>query len=71
MNVFKSMDIKQEETVWISGQAERYDDLYSNLVLYIRNVKFAEPSGNFTFSYVFNDTGLHRYINLISVVNCV
>jgi len=71
MNVFKSMDIKQEETVWISGHAERYDDLYSNLVLYIRNVKFAEPSGNFTFSYVFNDTGLHRYINLISVVNCV
>jgi hypothetical protein len=71
LNVYKSMDIKQEETVRLSGVTERYDDLYSNLVLYIRNVKFAEPSGNFTFSYVFNDSGLHRYINLISIVNCV
>lgn len=71
LNVYKSMDVRQEETVWLSGLTERYDDLYSNLVLYIRNVKFAEPSGNFTFSYVFNDSGLHRYINLISVVNCV
>jgi len=70
MNVFKSMDIKQEETVYLSGQTERYDDLYSNLVMYIRHVKFAEPSGNFTFSYVFNDCSLHKYINLISVVNC-
>ena len=71
LNVFKSMDIKQEETVYLSGHTERYDDLYSNLVMYIRNVKFAEPSGNFTFSYVFNDASLHKYINLISVVNCV
>jgi hypothetical protein len=71
LNVFKSMDIKQEETVYLSGQAERYDDLYSNLVMYIRNVKFAEPSGNFTFSYVFNDASLHKSINLISAVNCV
>jgi hypothetical protein len=70
LNVFKSMDIKMEETVYLSGQTERYDDLFSNLALYIRNVKFAGPSGNFTFSYVFNETGLHRYINLINVVNC-
>lgn len=71
LNVFKSMDIKQEETVYLSGQTERYDELFSNLSLYIRNVKFSEPSGSFTFSYVFNDTGLHKYLNLISLVNCV
>jgi Protein of unknown function (DUF3822) len=70
MNIVKSMDIKQEETIYLSGQTERYDDLYSNLAMYIRNVKFAEPTGNFTFSYVFNDSSLHKYINLISVVNC-
>jgi hypothetical protein len=70
LNIIKSMDIKQEETIYLSGQTERYDDLYSNLSLYIRNVKFAEPNGNFTFSYVFNDTGLHRYLNLINIVNC-
>ncbi|MBA4321622.1 MAG: hypothetical protein C0408_02270 [Odoribacter sp.] len=71
LNVFKSMDIKQEETVHLSGQTERYDDLFSNLALYVRNIKFAVPSGNFTFSYVFNETGLHRFINLFSAVNCV
>jgi hypothetical protein len=71
LNLFKSMDIKQEETVYLSGLTERYDELFSNLSLYVRNVKFAEPSGNFTFSYVFNETPLHRFINLISIVNCV
>jgi hypothetical protein len=71
LNIFKGMNFKQEETIYLSGQTERYDDLYSNLALYIRNVKFAEPSGNFTFSYVFNEMGLHRFINIISVVSCV
>jgi hypothetical protein len=71
LNVMKNLDIKQEETVVLSGLTERYDDLFSNLSLYIRNVKFAELSGKFTFSYVFNDIGLHRYINLIGVANCV
>jgi hypothetical protein len=71
LNIFNSMDIKQEETVYLSGQTERYDDLFSNLALYIRNIKFAEPSGIFTFSYVFNEIGLHKYLNLFSVANCV
>jgi hypothetical protein len=71
LNVFKSKGITQEETIYLSGQTERYDDLFSNLSLYIRSVKFSEPTGSFTFSYVFNDTDLHKYINLLSVVNCV
>ena len=70
LNVFKRMDIKQEETIFFSGSTEKYDDLTSNFSIYIRNVKFAEPSGTFTFSYVFNDTELHRFLNLLSVVNC-
>lgn len=70
LNVFKSKGIGQEETIYLSGQTERYDDLFSNLSLYIRSVKFSEPTGSFTFSYVFNDTELHKYINLLSVVNC-
>jgi hypothetical protein len=70
LNVFKNLDIKQEETIWLSGLTEKYDDLSSNLSIYIRNLKFAEPSGNFTFSYVFNETDLHRYLNLFSIPNC-
>lgn len=71
LNVFKNLDIKQEETIYFSGLTEKYDDLSSNFSIYVRNIKFAEPSGNFTFSYVFNDMDLHRFLNLFSVVNCV
>lgn len=71
MNVLKNLDIKQEETIHFSGLTEKYDDLSSSFSLYIRHIKFSEPSGNFTFSYVFNDTELHRFINLFNVLNCV
>ena len=70
LNVFKSLNIRQEESIVLSGQTERYDDLFSNLSIYIRGVTFAEPVGNFTFSYVFNETDLQRYINLFTISNC-
>jgi len=70
LNVFKNLDIKQEETIYFSGLTEKYDDLFSNFSIYVRHIKFAESSGNFTFSYVFNDAEIHRFINLFSVVNC-
>ena len=70
LNAFKNLDIKQEETIHFSGMTEKYDDLSSGFSIYIRNVKFAEPSGNFTFSYVFNDMELHRFINLFTLANC-
>ena len=70
LNAFRNLDIKQEETLYFSGLTEKYDDLSSSFSLYIRNIKFAEPSGNFTFSYVFNDLELHRFINLFTALNC-
>jgi len=70
LNVFRTLGLKQDLFINLTGLTEKYDDLSSNLSLYIRNVKFADPSGNFTFSYVFNDVDLHRYLNLFSVINC-
>jgi len=70
LNVFRSMNISSEETIHFSGQTEMYDDLYSNFAIYIRSLMFTEPSGNFTWSYVFNDIELHRYINLFTATNC-
>jgi hypothetical protein len=70
LHVFNKLDIKQEETIYFSGMTEKYDDLSSNFSIYVRNLKFAELTGNFTFSYVFNETDLHKYINLFNVVNC-
>jgi len=70
LNVFKKLEIKQEETIFFSGLTEKYDDISSNFSIYVRNIKFAEPVGNFTFSYVFNDTDLHKFLNLFTIVNC-
>ncbi len=70
LNVFKNLDIKQEETIHFSGQAVKYDDLTSNFAIYVRQIQFAIPRGNFTFSYVFNDLELQRYLNLVTLVNC-
>lgn len=70
LNAFNKLEIKQNETIYLSGLAEKYDDLSSNLAIYIKNVRFSEVWGNFTFSYVFNDIEKHRYINLFSVFNC-
>ena len=70
LNVIKSFNISHDKTIHFSGLTEKYDDLYSNFAIYIRELKFTGPAGNFSFSYVFNDVELHRYINLFSVTNC-
>jgi hypothetical protein len=69
-NVCKNMGIGQEGTFHLSGLTEKNDNLHSNIALYIRNIKYAGPSGKFSFSYVFNEIDLHRFINLFSVTNC-
>jgi len=69
-NVCKNMGIGQEGTIHLSGLTEKDDNLHSNIALYIRNIKYTGPSGKFSFSYVFNEIDLHRFINLFSVTNC-
>lgn len=70
LNVFKKLDIRQEGTIFFSGLTEKYDDISSNFSMYVRHIKFAEPTGSFTFSYVFNDTDLHKFLNLFTIVDC-
>ncbi len=70
LNMFRSKNLSNDETIHFSGLTEKFDDLWSNFAIYVRNLKFTEPSGNFTFSYVFNEIELHRYINLFSVTSC-
>jgi hypothetical protein len=71
LNVLKNFEISTETTIHLSGLVERFDDLTSVFSVYIRRLKFSEPAGNFTFSYVFNESVLHRYINLFNLPNCV
>lgn len=70
MNVFRQMEIQREETIHFSGDIEKYNDLIPDFSEYVRGVKYAGPYGNFTFSYVFNEATLHRFLNLFSIVNC-
>jgi len=70
LNTFNTLSTSREEILHVSGMTERYDDLHSGLSMYLKNIEFAAPSGNFTFSYVFNDIDLHRYINLFTVSSC-
>jgi hypothetical protein len=70
LNVYKSMGINHDESLHFSGYTGKYDDIWSGFAMYIRNLKFTDPTGSFTFSYVFNEIGLHRFINLFSVTSC-
>jgi len=68
--VLKRMNIHQDEPVYLSGKILKNNEILSNFSRYLSSVKFAEPDTNPTFSYVFNDTDLHRYLNLFNSVNC-
>jgi hypothetical protein len=70
LNLYKSQNIGNDATIFLSGNTGRFDELTSNLSIYLRQVKFTELSLPGTFSYVFNDTEMHRYINLFSSAHC-
>ncbi len=70
LNVFRTLGLSGEETLHLSGQTESYDDLTSTISMYVKHFEFAVPSGQFTFSHVFNEIPLHNYINLFNVLNC-
>lgn len=70
LNVFKKLGIDQNEIVHMSGSCFRYDDLYSGLTSYIGNLRYSESSEKFSFSYVFNEAVIHRYLNLFTTPDC-
>ena len=71
LNTYKSLNINNETPVHFSGMTEKHDDIYSAFAIYLKHIKFTIPSGNFTFSYVFGEVELQKYINLFTAVNCV
>jgi hypothetical protein len=68
--VLKRLNISHEEIIHFSGKTEKYPNMVNDFSRYARNIKFAEPAGNFTFSYVFNDSILHKYLTLFTLTNC-
>lgn len=70
MNAFRILDIGQEETLYLSGLTKPGDDLSLLLSGYLRNVRYSLPTNKCSFSYVFNETGLQRYLNLFTSATC-
>ena len=70
MYVLKRMNISQGETVYFSGRTNNSKEIISGFSDYLNTIRFAEPTGNFTFSYIFNETDLHKFLNLFTITNC-
>ncbi|HCC69766.1 MAG TPA: hypothetical protein DEQ09_01230 [Bacteroidales bacterium] len=71
MNTFNRFNIENDRAVHISGNISKFDDLYNNMLRYIKTLKFAAPEGDFSMSYIFDEMGTHQYCNLFNIVNCV
>jgi hypothetical protein len=71
LNIVKSHGMKPELITVFSGQITRKDNLISEISSYLKNIRYAEPKGNYVFSYVMNEIDLFRFINIISAVTCV
>ena len=70
LNSFNRFDIGIDEPVYLSGKILKFDDLYNQLLKYIKTLKFTEPEGAFSMSYVFDALGTHQYLNLFNIVTC-
>ena len=68
--VLRRLNIRQNEAVYLSGRTKRDQEVLREMSGYLSNLRFALPQGNYTFSYVLNETELHRYLVLFSAVNC-
>jgi hypothetical protein len=68
--VLKRMNIRQEETICFSGRIIKQKDILSSFSNYLSTIRFAVPEGNYTFSYVFNETELHKFLTIFSAVSC-
>ncbi len=66
----KRINIRHEEIIYLSGKTDRYDNIAADFSRYARNIKFAVPAENITFSYVISENLLHKYLNLFTVISC-
>jgi hypothetical protein len=68
--VLKRMNIRQEETIYFSGKTANQKEILSSFSNYLSIIRFAVPEGNYTFSYVFNETELHKFLTIFSAISC-
>lgn len=70
MNSFNRFKIGRDQPVNVSGNISKFDDLYNNMLRYIKTIKLSDPEGEFSMSYIFDEMETHRYCNLFNIINC-
>jgi hypothetical protein len=69
--VLEQLNLNPEETELIlSGFIEKSSSLFEMAFKYVRNIRFRELSGNFSYSYVFDEIPSHYFTNLINSGLC-
>jgi len=67
---FEQLGVGTNEILHLTGQISRFDDLYGSLKKYVKNIKFEDPKGSFSMSYIFDEIETHHYCNLFNIINC-
>ena len=70
MNAFRNLNIGQEETIYISGDYQNQAELNTALSQYVRHIRYSVPSNGNSFSYVFNEVEIHRFLTIFSTTSC-
>lgn len=70
LNIYKSLHIKNDEPLYLSGNIEQRGNLYKELSQYLEEILFSAPTGKASFCYAFIKVDLHQYVNLFNLSNC-
>jgi len=64
------MNVSHDEIVHFSGKVIKQEEILNAFSNYLNNIRFAVPSGYHTFSYIFNEKELNRFLILFTAANC-
>jgi len=70
LNCLNRFNVPGDHPVYISGNINKFDDLYNNMLRYISTLKLAAPHNDYSLSYIFDGINTHQYCNLFNIINC-
>ncbi|MCX6262876.1 MAG: DUF3822 family protein [Bacteroidia bacterium] len=68
--VLKRMNVSQDNAVYFSGRLIKQEEVLHAFSNYLRNIRFPVPEGKYTFSYVFNEKELNKFLILFTTASC-
>jgi hypothetical protein len=68
--VLRRINFSQNDVVYFSGRVIKQEEVLHAFSNYLKNIRFALPAGNYTYSYVFNETELSKFLILFSAASC-